>query len=176
MNSTYRLTRKRRGEIAEAAFLHKAAQLGFTVSKTWGDSDHYDFIIDSGARSWRIQIKSAHTPSRDGYRFRASGFARDQVYTAKDIDFLIAYIAPEDSWYILPIQLFGRIKSVKIITHSKKGIYRFGQYREAWCQLTCPKHGECWKEIRVSRRCDLQGCPTVCDLHSPPCHSEPLQR
>jgi hypothetical protein len=28
--------------------------LGFGVSKTWGDSERYDFILDSGKRLWRV--------------------------------------------------------------------------------------------------------------------------
>ena len=38
---------KRRGEIAELAFLLKATSLGFGVAKPWGDSDRFDFIITS---------------------------------------------------------------------------------------------------------------------------------
>ena len=34
---------KKRGELAELAFLHKAVSLGFPVSKTYGDSDRFDF-------------------------------------------------------------------------------------------------------------------------------------
>ena len=41
-------TRKRRGEAAEAAFLAKASGLGFGVAKPWGDSERYDFLLDSG--------------------------------------------------------------------------------------------------------------------------------
>src|SRR6266496_3934328 len=40
-------TTKRTGELAEAAFLYKAAGLGFGVAKPWGDSERYDFILDS---------------------------------------------------------------------------------------------------------------------------------
>ena len=62
---------KRRGEIAEAAFLAKVASLGFTVSKTWGDSDRYDFVVDGGAGLRRVQVKSAHREGEDGgYSFR----------------------------------------------------------------------------------------------------------
>jgi hypothetical protein len=39
---------KRRGEMGEAAFLAKASSLGFSVSKPWGDSDRYDFVLYSG--------------------------------------------------------------------------------------------------------------------------------
>ena len=41
-------TSKARGEAAEAAFLAKAAGLGFGVARPWGDSERYDFIVDSG--------------------------------------------------------------------------------------------------------------------------------
>jgi len=51
------LTKKRRGEMAEAAFLHKASMLGFGVSKPWGDSEPYDLIVDSGSSLWRVQVK-----------------------------------------------------------------------------------------------------------------------
>ena len=34
-----RFTGKRRGEMAEAAFVAKAVSLGFGVAKPWGDSD-----------------------------------------------------------------------------------------------------------------------------------------
>jgi hypothetical protein len=48
---------KRTGELSEAAFLHKAVSLGFKVTKPWGDSERYDFVVDSGGRLWREQIK-----------------------------------------------------------------------------------------------------------------------
>ena len=40
------LTTKRRGELAELAFILKAVSLGFAVSKPYGDSERYDFILD----------------------------------------------------------------------------------------------------------------------------------
>jgi hypothetical protein len=70
------VTGKRRGEIAEAAFLAKVASLGFTVSKTWGDSDRYDFVVDGGAGLRRVQVKSAHCEGEDGgYSFRTHDHA-----------------------------------------------------------------------------------------------------
>src|SRR5436309_15076072 len=44
-----RVNTKRKGELSEAAFLLKAAGLGFGVAKPWGDSERYDFILDSQA-------------------------------------------------------------------------------------------------------------------------------
>ena len=116
------LTPKRRGEVAEAAFLHKAAALGFSVAKPWGDSDRYDFIVETRGRFWRVQVKSAHTrpKKRNGYTFHACGNLPGQPYTAKDIDFFIAYIVPENAWYVLPIAVFKTRRSVKFFPASKQ--------------------------------------------------------
>ena len=46
---------KRRGEMGEISFLHRATNLGFRVSKPFGDSDPYDFIVDNGRRRWLVQ-------------------------------------------------------------------------------------------------------------------------
>src|SRR6266849_2935762 len=49
------------GERSEAAFLHRAAALGFGVAKPWGDSLRCDFILDNGQRLWRVQVKCTET-------------------------------------------------------------------------------------------------------------------
>jgi PD-(D/E)XK endonuclease len=41
---------KWQGELAEMGFLHKAASMGFTVTKPYGKNESYDFIVDSGNR------------------------------------------------------------------------------------------------------------------------------
>ena len=58
---------KRRGELAELAFMRKAISLGFGVAKPWGDSDRYDFILDSGRRLWRVQVRSTEYHTHRGY-------------------------------------------------------------------------------------------------------------
>src|SRR5438477_12810869 len=51
-------TSKRQGELSELAFVYKAASLGFIVAKPYGDNERYDFVVDSGQRLWRVQVKS----------------------------------------------------------------------------------------------------------------------
>lgn len=53
------VTPKRRGEMAEAAFVAKASRMGFGVAKPWGDSDPYDLIVDTGEKLRKVQVKSA---------------------------------------------------------------------------------------------------------------------
>jgi hypothetical protein len=88
-----KLSSKTKGELGELAFSHKAACLGFGVAKPNGEDEAYDFILDSGQRLWRVQVKSIYTPFRDG--FRAIGQRTNkEPYTAKEIDFLVVYVAP----------------------------------------------------------------------------------
>jgi hypothetical protein len=91
---------KRTGELSEAAFLLKAETLGFHLAKPWGDSERYDFILDTGARRWRVQIKCTEALRARGYDVQPiySVYGKGKiVYTADDIDVLVASILPSPS-------------------------------------------------------------------------------
>jgi hypothetical protein len=60
------------GERSEAAFLHKAAELGFGVAKPWGDSRRYDFILDNGSCLLRVQVKCTECIRARAYETRAT--------------------------------------------------------------------------------------------------------
>jgi hypothetical protein len=135
------LTTKRRGELAELAFTYKAATMGFGVAKPYGDSERYDFVLDVGGRFVRVQVKSSTTLLNGLYHInchrRAGG--RAVPYSPSEIDFLVAYIIPEDAWFILPIALVVHRTS---LLFNPKGYVRgdglFGSYREAWHLLRQP--------------------------------------
>jgi hypothetical protein len=206
---------KRKGELSEAAFLLKAASLGFGVAKPWGDSERYDFILDSheyhgqnsgayagapsfpafgkggdfdckvlgsgatqhrdsarhstlsspsksrlrrfadvseaGARSrnperrgsstlppprlWRVQLKCTDALRARGYDvqpiYSIYGQGK-QVYTANDIDVLVAHIVPLDVWYVLPVAAFSPCKSLRFYPDAPCKRARFEHFREAW--------------------------------------------
>ena len=125
---------KRRGELGEAAFLAKASSMGFGVAKPWGDSDRYDLIVDVAGRLLKVQVKSAHCVSASpggGYNIRAYGHAR-RSHAAGEIDFLVAYIVPEDIWYVFPPSAFQTMKSLRLFPHHGHKTSKFEQYREAW--------------------------------------------
>jgi hypothetical protein len=125
---------KRRGEIGEAAFLAKASAMGFGVAKPWGDSDRYDLIVDVAGLLLKVQIKSAHCVSASpggGYHIRACPHDR-RSYTTDEINLLVAYIVPEDIWYIFPPDAFKTMKSMRLFPHEKQKVSKFNQYREAW--------------------------------------------
>jgi hypothetical protein len=136
------LPTKRRGEIAEAAFLHKAASLGFSVAKPWGESDRYDFIVEVNGRCWRVQVKSAHTSALNGYSFHAYGNVRKNPYTRRDIDFIVGYVVPDDVWYVIPIEAYAGITSIKVFPSSKRRMSKFEKYRDAWDYMSAVERPE----------------------------------
>jgi hypothetical protein len=126
---------KRLGEIAEAAFLWKAERLGFSVAKPWGDSEKYDYIVDSGQRLWRVQLKSTAALHGRGcevqpvYSVYGEGKA---AYRPDEIDVLAAYIFPKDTWYLIPIEDFAPAKNLRFYPDISCRHARWEIYREAW--------------------------------------------
>ncbi len=126
---------KRTGEISEAAFLHKAVTLGYKVTKPWGDSERYDFVLDSGSRLWRVQIKSTSALHAGGYQIQPIHYVygvKKLAYTSDEIDALAAHIVPLDVWYILPVSALGSGTSLRLFPDGGCKTARFEHFREAW--------------------------------------------
>ena len=58
---------KRRGEWVELRFMAAAAENDLHVTKPWGDSAQYDFILEHQARLLRIQVKSTQFKCEGSY-------------------------------------------------------------------------------------------------------------
>ena len=126
---------KRRGELSELAFTYKAARMGFGVAKPYGDSERYDFILDSGSKLWRVQIKSTTTLLNGRYHVNSHRRACGIVlpYSPTEVDILVAYIIPEDTWYLLPIEDIHEKTSLLFCSRDDpRGPGLYGKYREAW--------------------------------------------
>ena len=145
------LDNRHRGQLAEIAFVRKATTLGFAVAKPWGEGERYDFIVRVQNVCWRVQVKSvlAKTPGRPHYRINLRGNARSPSvkYSANDIDFLIAYIFQEDTWYVFPASIVEPRILICVRPGSKQS--RFEAYREAW-ELLKPKAPEATEPDRAS--------------------------
>jgi hypothetical protein len=88
----------------------------------------------------RVQVKSSTQLVEGLYRINAGRRLNRRVvpYTLAEIDFLVAYIIPEDSWFILPLpHILGQ---TSLLFRPKKsrlpGLY--DSYREAWPLLYQP--------------------------------------
>jgi len=130
--------KKRRGELAELAFMYKAASLGLGVAKPYGETERFDFIISSGRRLWRAQVKSTSRLSHRHYAIHARGSRRREadLYTKDEIDLIVAYLIPEDAWYVIPIgAIRGRPTLYFYPNGNERGRAKFEKYREAWWQM-----------------------------------------
>jgi hypothetical protein len=124
---------KLQGEFAEMLFWIKCAALNFILSKPWGDSSRYDFIVDFRGRLSRVQVKS--TSSFDGRSYIACIASRPrsggkEYYTPKQVDFIAICVVPMDAWYIIPITELGRVDQVSLSPHVQHSKYE--RFREAW--------------------------------------------
>lgn len=119
---------KVRGEWVESVFMARAGERGLAVSKPWGDSSSYDFVVGRPGRFVSVQVKSTIVESGGGY----ACFVRTQnkAYALGSFDFVAAYVVPEDVWYIIPASKIRGKESVGLCSKSKHAKYE--EYREAW--------------------------------------------
>ncbi|MFZ0136617.1 MAG: group I intron-associated PD-(D/E)XK endonuclease [Candidatus Sulfotelmatobacter sp.] len=128
------VTSKQRGELAEMMFMVKAAKKGFATAKPYGDSRRYDFIVDTGRRLWRVQVKSSSRLCKGAYHVSANRHSsgRTMAYRASEIDVVIAYVVPEDSWFVIPVKAFAPRKSLRLYPKGDPRGTMYGRFREAW--------------------------------------------
>jgi PD-(D/E)XK endonuclease len=121
---------KLRGELAELRFMTRAAEHGLRMIKPWGDTSRYDFVVETGGKFVRVQVKS--TSIHPGNHFVCPlGRARQRSYRVNDFDFLAVYIVPIDTWYIIPIKVVCRHKKgIGLSPHNS--LSKHAAYKEAW--------------------------------------------
>jgi hypothetical protein len=148
---------KRRGEIVEIAFLHTVANMGFALTKPYGDSEPYDFIVDSGNRLWRVQVKSCLYRNGLTYwvgaRHRSPTVPAQGPYTAEQIDILAVDIVPADAWYVIPVNAFSRPPLLAFLPRLPVAAGKYEQFREAWYLMACRQKGEPRGGIVTSPAC-----------------------
>lgn len=112
---------KNQGNNAELRFMLLNHELGYIVSKPFGDNAKYDLIVDNGIKLERVQVKSTSRKDKSGgmdcYNcLVCSGRDSKQQYSEQDVDCIAIYIIPEDVWYKIPVnEIKG--KTVKLYPH-----------------------------------------------------------
>jgi PD-(D/E)XK endonuclease len=126
------LSPKELGEIAEAEFLRTVLRKKIAVSKPWGENRGYDFILDDEGRLNRVQVKAAFRGEQErGYSLRTYRSSK-RCYTAKDIDVLAGYVDPGRVWYLFPVRVIKKLRSLKLFPGSKNKRSKHEKWREAW--------------------------------------------
>ena len=115
------------------AFAAKAMSLGMNVSRPYAETC-YDFVVECRGRLARIQVKSGWKEWHGGYPVKMSNYLRP--YRPGEVDFIVVYIPPEDTWYVVPVAAVSRRRTTSFypnVAHSRGALER---YREAWELLT----------------------------------------
>lgn len=120
---------KRRGEWVESVFMARAGEMGLAVSKPWGDSRSYDFVVGRPGRFVSVQVKSTVCRSGGGYECCLRGRG-NKAYERGSFDFLAAYVVLKDAWYIIPAdKILGR---ETVCLYSASRFAKYEEYLEAW--------------------------------------------
>ena len=143
-------TYKLQGELVELRFLARAAELGLRVSKPYGDSAPYDFLVESGGTVYKVQVKSTSFRTNNCRAYVCATNHHGTRYSKKDVDFIAAYIISEDAWYIIPLSAI-RGREVSLNPRFRRNKYR--RYREAW-DLLIPerRHRRWFRKPRSARK------------------------
>jgi PD-(D/E)XK nuclease superfamily protein len=122
---------KLRGEWAELCFMVRAAEAGLQVSKPWGETAHYDFVVEYDGQFCRVQVKSTMFVDRGGYSCSVRGCRGP--YEGDPFDFVAVFLIPEDLWYIIPAEEIRGQGSVALYPQLKKS--KYGKYKEDFRNL-----------------------------------------
>jgi hypothetical protein len=124
--------KKERGEWVESIFLVRCNERRLPVSKPWGDSRSFDFVV--GAPGWfsGVQVKCTIFELENGEGY-ISVCSCHKPYPPGSFDFIACYVVYEDVWYIIPEKEIWGLKSISLCTEANEGKYE--EYREAWSLL-----------------------------------------
>src|SRR5712692_7495368 len=119
--------------MGRVAFYGAGGERGLSVSKPWGDMAPYDVGVEHNGRFLRVQVKSTvHRVHREETSYKCKvPYDGGRRFTGQEIDFVAAYIIPEDMWYILPARVTARLKGNIWLRPRSKG-YKYEPYAEAW--------------------------------------------
>jgi hypothetical protein len=101
------------------------------ISKPYGDTTPYDFIVDCQGRLTRVQVKSVAAGKGNAYHITMGHGLPKRSYNKRDVDLLAGYIIPHDAWYIVPLSAIGEIRALWFCPH-RPSRRKFECYREAW--------------------------------------------
>jgi hypothetical protein len=102
-----------RGNISESILLHAYLKTGFIVSIPFGSGAPYDLMVDTGKRTYRIQVKTAWYRKgcvifRGSRRVREALPYKARAYSEDEVDYFAVYYPHADSIYVVPRAACGK--------------------------------------------------------------------
>ena len=110
MNEEYRLTGLTlyKGNSSEAVVLTAYVQAGFLVSLPFGGGASYDFVVDSGARLLKVQVKTGKLAAGcviyNARRHRGSKYDTFRRYEEGEVDVFAVWCPGTQQLYAVPAE------------------------------------------------------------------------
>lgn len=123
-----------KGNVTELKCFLKCVESGFIISKPVFDNARYDFLLDSGTKIYKIQVKTSHWRNEEHTCFEFNGYSQHSVgkgnkrmkYTNKEIDF---FMTEKDGWfYLYPAQECGFVAKTLRVIPPKSGQFKNIEY------------------------------------------------
>ncbi len=124
----------RQGEVSEQIFATKCfVEHSYMVSQPNGTAD-YDLVVDVNGRLLKIQVKSSIKGDGNvnickGTNAVKSGKQGKYPYPTGSVDFFAVHNIPQDDWYIIPREVTGDAKNIRIAL-KREGKYTC--YKNNW--------------------------------------------
>ena len=131
------------GEWVELEFMARAACAGLTVSKPYGDSAPFDFIVGRRTPLHRVQVRGTSAWGCRSYVCRLTHKNPPARYRLSELDFLAVYVIPCAQWYVIPMAVIPRRRgAITLYPHNRHSRGRLEKYRDAWHLLAkrSPQH------------------------------------
>lgn len=102
-----------KGCLTEQKCFLKCLEFGFTVSRPLFDNARYDFILDTGNKLLRIQVKTAHWKDEEHTAFIFNGYSQHSIgngnkrmlYTNTEVDYFMT--EKDNIFYLYPAEIDG---------------------------------------------------------------------
>jgi hypothetical protein len=146
-------SKKRRGELAEMAFVSKVTSLGFVACRPCVETS-FDFVLESRGCLYRIQVKSAWREGSSGYcvKLTKGTGPTERPYRRHEADFIVIYIIPEDAWYVVPIAQVLTTWAAYLRPGRNTSRCKLEKFRESWELLGRPPRSRREKRHRLHTR------------------------
>jgi hypothetical protein len=122
------------GLVAEMQFACECAKRGWITLSPHNDIAPYDFVVDTGERLIKVQVKGTSVQEKKRKTFRLTTSRKDGkgnkvMYKEEDFDFYALYVEPKNTWYIVPINEL-KSKETRVIPEDTE--HWMFPYEEAW--------------------------------------------
>jgi hypothetical protein len=96
--------------------------------------------VEARPNIWRVQVKTSTCVRDRRYQLCVQRIIHRRwvAYKKSKLDFVVAYLMPEQAWYVLPMSMIAGRRSLLLAPPGFRGKNRLTQYQEAWHLLGKP--------------------------------------